>query len=787
MTTSNPSAAPADRPGALRTGSTRAPREPGTTGGSRAIAPRRGGARGRTARRPDHGVGPLEPGRADLLPALLTLVIALILTTLPLLLNHSYYFTDDTAGGAYGQWYELGQQLRAGHWPMLSLESWMAGNHIAEGQWGLYNPVVWAISLVTTVIPHPALVAAGVKLFFLGLAALGVYFLTRSYGARRSLAVLAGISAPVAGWTLYMDATAWVTNLEVWAYFPWTLWAVRRVMHHRRGMLIALVSGLLLVTVGYVQGTVMLVLMFVALVLEAMILRRWAALGRVILVGIPMGLMAITVYLPGLLSSGVTVRADKVDNTGFMTLTMNGLVVSSDPAGRADLSGWWGRYPNVPYTYVAWFLPLMLLAAGARMRALAPRLTGLLVFGGIALAFTAGPSQLGPLRFPIRSFPWVALVLIVLAAVMISRTIDVTRVRAKLTLVIVAVAFAGWLSYSAVVHTWRIQIVFSLLCAALLVAYALSRMARGRGWRRLGAVGLIVATMGISALQTRAYVEDVSAFGVTGFPTELSTYRSAVDDARGELIAVGDPKALGTDRLWGETLWGSTWYLSDVPAANAYSPTGYTAFNTDLCMNPYYGATCPELADKLFTVDPTTGARLVDLLSLDTVQILADGDRTGAQLAEIPVPEGWQLADHDDLSVTWTRVGDIAPVGGPTWTTPGLEADVQEQDANHVRMRVSGVPADGGQIVLSRLDWPGYRIEGAAKADALRGYLLTLDVPAGTADGAIVDVTFRPPGWELELACLAASLLLGAVLVVGSPLLAQRRRRREGAAGSQNG
>lgn len=715
-----------------------------------------------------------------------TLVVTVALTAFPLLFNSSYYFIDDTAGGAYGQWYELGQQLRAGHWPMLSVESWMAGNHIAEGQWGLFNPVIWVIALITTVSPQAAVVAAGVKLFFLALAAAGIYLLTRSFGARPTMAVLAAISAPVAGWTFYLDATAWVTNLEVWAYFPWTLWAVRRYMHDRRCIAIALVSGLLLVTVGYVQGTVMLVLMFVALAIEAIVLRRWVALGRMLLAGIPMGLMAVTVYLPGVLSSAVTVRADEVKNTGFMTLTLNGLAVSVNPSGRPDLAGWWGRYPDLPYTYIAWFLPLVLLVSARRVRALLPRLAGLIALLLLVLVLAIGPSDLGPLRFPIRSMPWVALTLIVFVAVLLSRAVDTTRLRAKLPLVIGTVVIAGWLSYSAVVDTWRIQIVFSVLCIALMVGYAALAASARRRIRRAAPVGLIVASILLSGMQTRAYVQDASAFGKTGFPTELAEYKEAVTGTRGEVIAVGDPAELQGRGLWEESLWGSTWYLADVPAVNAYSPTGYLAFNIDLCMDPYYGATCTELVDTLFERDPDTGAPLVDLMSIDTVQLLASGDTTITNLEELSPPEGWEVTDRDELSVTWARTGPIEPIGGPTWSTEGMVVHVEQQDANGVRMRVDGVPADGGRIVLSRLDWPGYRVQGAVHADPLRGYLLTVDVPPG-ADGQVVEITFRPPGWELEVATLVAAMLLSIALVVVSGIGWCRARRRSLSAAPESG
>lgn len=728
-----------------------------------------------TGRRPIPELG--APSRADLVPLLTTAVLTAVLTILPVALVHHYYFIDDTAGGAYGQWYELGQRLRAGEWPMLSTEAWMAGNHIAEGQWGLYNPVVWVIALLTTVVPHAAYVATAVKLFFLMLGALGTYFLARTYGARPALAVLAGISVPVAGWTFYLDATAWVTNLEVWAYFPWVMWGVRRYVHHRRGLVPALVAGLLLVTVGYVQGTIMLVLMFIALGVEALVQRRWAGVGRLFLVGLPMGLMAVAVYLPGLLTSGVTVRVQKAGNTGFMTLTLNGLAVAAAPSGRPDLSGFWGRYPGVPYTYIAWFLPLALLVSARRLRALLPRITGPLVFGGIVLLWAAGPSELGPLRFPIRSTPWVALMAIVLVVVILSRAVDRTRLRARIGLLILATLAGFWLSYAAIVDTWKDQVWWGLACAIALVAVTLLWGGPRRNLRRAGAGALIAVTVGFSAVQTLQYAPVAAAFGTHGFPGRLSDYSGVLDDARGEAIVVGRPQDMPGGLDWSDTLWGSTWYLSDTPVANAYSPTGYKAFNDDLCMDPYYGTTCDDLVARLFTPDEATGAVLVDLMSIDTVQILADTDPETPDPESRKVPEGWHTASADEHQVTWVRDGETAEVGGPTWSTPGMSVEVLEQDQNGVRMKVDGVPAEGGRIVLSRLDWPGYRVSGGELADPTRGYLLTVDVPPGS-DGTTVDVDFRPPGWELEVAAFIASVLLTSVLTVLTLVGAVRRRRR---------
>ena len=88
------------------------------------------------------------------------------------------------------------------------------------------------------------------------------------------------------------------------------------------------------------------------------------------------------------------------------------------------------------------------------------------------------------------------------------------------------------------------------------------------------------------------------------------------------------------------------------------------------------------------------------------------------------------------------------------------------------------VPAEGGVVVLSRLAWPGYAARGATLADPTDGYLLTLDVPPGSA-GRQVLVDFDPPGWHAEVASLGLGVLGG---LGWSAVLAARRRRRVSAA-----
>lgn len=707
---------------------------------------------------------------------------------MPVLVNRDFYFYADTPEGAYGQWYELGEQLLSGNWPLMNPAAWMAGNYVAEGQWGLWNPLVLLIALFVHAVPNAIVASTVIKLVLLALASLGICALVRDFGTSPSWALVAAVAAPLAGFTLYMDATSWVTNLMVWVFFPWTLWGIRRFAERRGSVFWPAISGYLLVTVGYVQGTIMLILLYVSLLLVALVRRHWGEVWRTLVVGVIHGLVALAVYLPGVLTSGVTSRADKVDNDGFMVLTLSGLATGLSGFSTGDLSGWWGRFTDLPLLYVAWFIPLLLLVSGRRVRALAPRMAALWVFGLLALVLAIGPSEMGPLRFPTRTLPWIALVAIVSTAVLLDRGLRRRPGRWSLILMLTSLGVSAWLVYAADPMAWhwpRNGAHILLAGIGVLVVWMLARRALGQhsaradqvARRRTGRdlaflipVCVLLVSLVVSGLQAKTYAPLVTSR--SDYPAEVAEYQDAVPYARGDGIVVGDALALPHD-FWDETVFGNSWYLNpDAQFQNLYTPVGYEAYASEYCML-FDGRTCAGLADKLFEVDPTTGLPLADLLSLDTVQILTDADHPISALEATPVPEGWSRVGSTGQSVIWTRDEQTAPAGTAVWASQGVTYTQGDESNLSSTVHIDEVGPRGGTIVFSRLAWPGYTVDGGGQAPALRGYLLTVDVPADAA-GTDITVTFRPPAWRVVLAAMAGAV---GITVMGTVLQTVRARR----------
>ncbi|MCQ1955063.1 YfhO family protein [Arthrobacter sp. zg-Y826] len=723
--------------------------------------------------------GPSQEGRKEtLLWGLVTVAATFIGSLIPLIPNPRFYFYDDTQAGAYGIWVEIGESLRRGEWWLFSDEAWAAGNYAAEGQWGLWNPLIMLIGLMSTVITDAVLFSTILKIALMLVLALGTFLLARSYRATAPWAAVAGVAVTLTGFTTYFDGSSWVTGLMVFALLPWAWWGLRRLITESRNPAPALIFSYLLITVGYVHGTIMLVIVFLALLIEVFVRRTPARAVPLVVSGVILGMVALTVYLPGVLTAGVTARASDIGNSGFLGTDLTGLASAAVGSALPQVSGWWGAFAPVPVLYIAWFLPLVGLVSGRRIRGSWPALAGLVTVGVISLMLTLAPSDLGPLRFPIRLVPYVSLTALVLLAVLLSRFRVRQLTGGRIAAVSVLYAAGMYLAWSQNPNITRIHFVLGAVAAvglicAVVVLYAPHPLVRTWGVRA-AAAGIILVSL-VAAVGQKHYFPS-TPLPDFHFPESPEAYDEPLAEAEGMTFVVGEPDRLGP-AIWADTLASNAWYLSDIPTHNLYSPIMFAKYSEDLCMTSH-GWTCQNAADSLFTVDEETGELLVDLLSIDTVQILRDpADTSGEALKARMVPEGWNEVERTGDFVTWVRAEPLENNGEAVWATPGTRVSTVSDTSQELVLHVDEVPDGGAEVVTSRLAWPGYDAEGASIADPLRGYLLTVDVPAGS-EGQDIRITFEPPAWPVLVVLIWSAIGLGALWSVLHLMQSLRRRNR---------
>jgi hypothetical protein len=709
----------------------------------------------------------LSRHRTDLRWCLLAVAAVWLAWAFPLLHDARHYFQGDTQNAYYGWFHHFGVALLNGDWPMLDAQAGSAGNPLAEGQEGLYSPLSALIAIGTAVAPQLVVYATLVKFGIAAIATTGCFLLAREYGIRARLAAVAAVAVQLCGFTLSADAPRWVAGQLVAALLPWAWWATRRTLAGANPWPALVASGVL-VTTGYVFGTMYFALVLGGLMLEALLTRDFPAVRRLLMLGVFCGLLAVTVYLPGILTSPVTWR-DEWDIRGHGFLEMDPLTLlltgqpTTVPASVSEAPNEDRAAGQIPFTYVAWFLPLVCWVGFSRLRRDWTSLVSLVVPLVLAAVWTLLPYNMGPIRMPGRVMSVVSLTAILLVAVLLERTLEARpgRLRVGLSLLWVALAAAGAaLVYpeSALLQVGAGAIVVSCV---LMSAWAAARP-------RLLPVVMIVASVGVAMFQFTVQPEGVG--GQRGSPGSLAAYSDVLPGAEGDVFVIGLNAGVvaETPGLGQSLLPGSLWDLTGMPVHNGYTTVGFRDYNYRFCVR-YNGDACPDALQAMFETEPVTGLPWVDLHSISTV-VLVD---LPAERMQEPPPR-WHIARRDDHVVTWVRDHVLPTAGGVVWTSPDTSVHPLGQSATCTTFRVDQVADDDASVVLSRIAWPGYRVDGAEFADPLGGHLLRVRL-SPDAEGDTVTVCFRPPGWELEIASLVGALLLG----LGWSVLVWRRRSRE--------
>lgn len=694
----------------------------------------------------------------------------------PLIFDPRFYFVDDTQSGAMGQWYEIGARFLAGDWSLIAPTVWQSGNYLAEGAWGIFSPVLWLIGSAMHLATDAVVYMTAVKLVFIGIAAFGVWLLARTFGAKESWAAVVAVAAPLAGFTLYIDAASWVNGFMAWAIWPLAWALTRRSVFEAKSPILALMACIALMGVGYVHATLMLAAVFAASIVEAFLLKHRPTIVRSFVAAVLAGLFAVIVHLPGLLVSSVAGRATGIGNSGLLTVSLNGLAASSTPVGTP-----WMKFfsslesPGAPILYIAWFLPLFAFVDWrALMRALRTRLSIVIVLS-VALLAVLLPSDVGPLRFPVRLMPYVTVSVLVILAVALSLAPAARLGRTRLGAAIAVTVGSAYFAFAA--GPQYAKGIAAVTVAALVVLYVVYRTLGGGRIDRpvrprattIAAVLVIGTTFAL--LVPQHYVTKTSPLPDYGNPALIADYKSQYADAVGDVIVVGGVRN-GDEHpeYWTETLMANMFYINDASVQNAYSAVYYPAYQSAMCMQ-YNGSTCGDLFENLFEVQPETGKTLVDLIGVSTIQLVK---AIVPEETRDEIPAGWHVAEDTKLTRLLVRDEPIAPAGGVVWSTEGTTVTQLSEDAMGATFRVDSVGADGGTVALSRIPWPGYEVEGAAlSADPVEPFLLGVDVDPGS-EGTVVTVSYHAPGYPIEI---VAGVLI--VLVAAGWAVLRRLRRRD--------
>ncbi|MEE2031162.1 hypothetical protein [Rhodococcus chondri] len=694
-----------------------------------------------------------------------------------------WFYTDDTESGAAPNWIMLGRILRTGQLPSLVPEHWMAGNYPVEGQGGLWNPPQLLVNLIAPSVDNMVLLATGVKWAFSVVLALGVYRICLEYGARAPWAAVAGAAVPFTGFALFYDQATWVTALtgSAWVAQAWA--SALRYLRGRSGPLPTFAFLYLAISVGYVFPALVAAILTGCLMFgERLAQRSWRPSLRLAVVALCAAAGGLITYLPGMLSNSVTWRSDQgFDNDNFLTAPWSDTLNSGIPSALPGIEAWFGEVQPFPVTYIAWFVvPALAFVDWKAVHRSVRGLSGALIFLLAMLMATAGPSVMGPLRWPARLLPMFALAALVVVCVLVGRhgTLHNIRVRAgaAATLVLLMALRSG--SSSPEFMNRHLLWAGAALLVGALVLWAASRAREGAVVSILMLSALPVAYFQVASTTPHPLAWDLPArqsVAKANFPDRPGTTLQLAD--RAEVLSwTANPEG-----VYRSLVFGNFAKSLDETYVNAYTPIGFEEFAVHLCMR-HDGSSCTDAFDAAFAVEPSTGRTYVDLMLIDRV-VLQRRQYPDAD-SQMP-PPGWRWvqsppgsADAVDAVILERADGPISGRNGRIAFADGVAATTVSEGYATSRVRVESV--DGGRVVFARLNWPGYTatLDGRTlEPRSVDKMFLAVDIPAGTENGELA-VSWTPPGQDVGLAGLGLGLAGAAVMQV-LYLLQRRKVRRD--------
>ncbi|MET7772779.1 hypothetical protein [Nocardia sp. NPDC005366] len=694
-----------------------------------------------------------------------------------LLANARHFFTDDTESQYTSLWVGLGRSLRDGNFPVMVPEQWMAGNNTMDDA-GLFNPPQLLIDLIAPSVDNVALYATVVKLIFAIIAALGVYRIALAYGGKPAWSAVAGVAFPLSGFFLFFDQASWMTALTgtAWMVHAWA--SSVRYTRGESGPIPVFVFLYLTISTQYIFPAVEAALMLLAVAVgELVYQRKWQPVLRLTLASGCAGLAGLLTFLPSMLSAKVTWRGTaQIINDQFLTVPWSESLNASLPSSLPAFTSWWGYVQPMPVTYIAWFLiPALAFVDWDRARAAWRELSAVGLFSIMMLMWTAGPGTIGPLRWPVRVLPMLAIGLLVLVCVLLGRFGSFREPKRRAIAAAVLIGLLWVRTFSADPH----DVLWHVLAAAVVAALVAAVVWLGRTKGVAAACALtIVAMFPIAYAQVRAAQPTPMAWNL---PVKRSDAKAAFPDFTGTTIQLADRGLLGpgdksVEGAYGSLVFGNYAKGLELSYVNGYTPTGHFYFGELLCMR-WDGSVCPDAYRRMFAPEASTGRPLVDLMKLDRVVLQR---ALFPDALDQPAPEGWKWVEYPGheryIAVLERQDGLISTVNGRVSDAAKVTATSISETDTTSRVRVSS--SEGGKVVFARLGWPGYRVTIDGKRvdiTTVAKSFVAVNIPPGTRNAELV-LTWRPPGWKIGIATMGAGVVGLGVL---QWLYVRSRRRGE--------
>ena len=703
--------------------------------------------------------------RSGVLPGVAIALLAMATAAIPLLWNRFFYFADDFQTFFMPVFLEIACQLKRGIFPLATEHSWYGGALMAEYQFALFNPVSLLLYVVMSWMPRLELAADLYALTHIGILAGGIYALCRGLRIGAQEAAIGALAGSTSMWVIYWGAQTWICALVGIAWLPWALFFLLCAYRDARMIVPAVLATALAFVSGWPYTIVALaVAVTIGTAADAALRRRIRPGLRVLVATGLAAALATPALLPLWYYLAESTRL-REGLPGELQADLDTLVAAGVPVfpdGWRVFGGAQRLTSSPPMQYASWFIPAVLVNADWRSLWRERRPAGIvlvllvLAFGAMS-TFAAG----WHFRMPFRLLPDYHIALAILSAWLLheSRRSGQGIEPWRLGRTALAIALPFLLS-SLHQPAWTgIQVQFLATIGLLVIACCWVQRQAPAFWPLV----LIAGHIAIFALLTAAVPENGMVAHWTP-PSSVPAYDTA-QMARPRQITLFEPigrdGSFGLHRkldpaFWSEIGPGNTTLYQRVEAVNGYSAVQPRGFQDTLCLD-YMGASCPDIARRLFAGEPATGVTVIDLLGIE--RVVAQKGRLAQDFARQAGP-AWQVSRSTQFGEVFTRRQPLSPLTKAMPVMPaGLDVVPSMHHATKEVYRIGPLHA-GGRIVLARAWYPGLHVSlngRDMKVQPLLRLVPSIELPAG--QGGKLVVSYVPAGLYPGLAIAGAALL----------------------------
>ena len=698
----------------------------------------------------------------------LSLITPILFSLFILLRRSRYFFVDDKISDSIPKAYDIGRMLRQGEIPWLSTNIMNGGAYAIEYQYAVFNPVRLLIDFTLPSFDDYAIAAWFVTAVYLALIGVAGFILGRNLGLRNAESLTLSTVIAINFYSIYWNASSWLVTFAGFCWLVCGLAFLAGIVHENkvRANLIGLFFVYYLcLTAGRPAAVIALAVASIIVLIHLFFSRKIHSTGYTLLsVGTAASLCATPALLPLFSVAEIGTRSSSFSNKhNFLVAPLDGLITFSDPSYAAFFRNYGGyQLQKAPSFYAAWFLlPLLCIIDFSQQKL---KNSGAWVWATLAILFALiamGPDRAGFLRYPLRYVPYfqVCLTAFLLLSV---KNCGFKITRNRIWLLSALLLFQCIHSIQSRPSKAWIIILATLIVAALSAAL-LSRIKKHLN------LGMFLYITSLLVLVVVFLIHKHGRGNDWGFPEDASlTSPLGRGDGNYTLFYGGYVNSKDKPNPHLEYRIASTGMLAGDRTINGYTPIGHKGFRSILKIDDHGNFRHnSKIAKKLFLRDTHTGLTHAELMRVD--RIIA---RTGRRAKDTKkyLASNFIRTEKTKHTRIFDYKGHYSLPGLVSWVSDKTQVtSIPDCKFKHSRecVQVLQTPAQGGEIIFSRLWFPGYKAyldDQKLKVSAYKSFWVKVDLPP-SAQGKLV-LKYAPPGLSAGLWLASLGMLLFVLTMI---------------------